>query len=68
MAEPADPHAPPPGCRYHPRCPIGPLVHPDREVCRTDEPGTDHAHGAACHFAPAPDPEGAPREPLDAHR
>ena len=52
-AEPADPHAPPPGCRYHPRCPIGPLVHADREVCRTTEPTTDHRHAAACHFAPA---------------
>jgi peptide/nickel transport system ATP-binding protein len=51
-AEPADPHAPPPGCRYHPRCPVGPLVHPEREVCRTTEPGADHRHAAACHFAP----------------
>jgi peptide/nickel transport system ATP-binding protein len=52
-AEPADPHAPPPGCRYHPRCPIGPLVHSDREICRTTEPTADHRHAAACHFAPA---------------
>jgi peptide/nickel transport system ATP-binding protein len=52
-AEPADPHSPPPGCRYHPRCPIGPLVHADRDVCRTTEPSTDHLHAAACHFAPA---------------
>ncbi|MQA32613.1 ABC transporter ATP-binding protein [Modestobacter roseus] len=56
-ADPPDPHAPPSGCRYHPRCPIGPLVHPDREVCRTTEPGSDHRHAAACHFA-------ATREPL----
>ena len=55
-AEPADPHAPPPGCRYHPRCPIGPLVHPEREVCRTTEPTTDHRHAAACHFAPTGTP------------
>ena len=52
MAEPADPHDPPSGCRYHPRCPIGPLVHPEREICRTTEPATDHRHAAACHFAP----------------
>ena len=52
-AEPADPHAPPPGCRYHPRCPVGPLVHGDREVCRTTEPTSEHRHAAACHFAPA---------------
>ncbi|NYJ04132.1 ABC transporter ATP-binding protein [Petropleomorpha daqingensis] len=51
-AEPADPHAPPPGCRYHPRCPIGPLVNPDRGICLTAEPTTDHRHAAACHFAP----------------
>ncbi|MDT0263085.1 ABC transporter ATP-binding protein [Jatrophihabitans lederbergiae] len=51
-AEPADPHAPPPGCRYHPRCPIGPLVHPERDICRTTEPSADHRHAAACHFAP----------------
>ncbi|MCZ2821130.1 ATP-binding cassette domain-containing protein [Modestobacter sp. VKM Ac-2977] len=55
-AEPADPHAPPPGCRYHPRCPIGPLVHPEREVCRTTEPTADHRHATACHFAPAHEP------------
>ncbi|WP_249522775.1 ABC transporter ATP-binding protein [Modestobacter marinus] len=55
-AEPADPHAPPPGCRYHPRCPVGPLVHPEREVCRTTEPTVDHRHATACHFAPAREP------------
>jgi peptide/nickel transport system ATP-binding protein len=49
--EPADPHHPPAGCRYHPRCPIGPLVRPDRDVCRTETPSTDHRHHAACHFA-----------------
>src|SRR4051812_46020843 len=30
-AEPPDPHHPPTGCRYHPRCPIGPLVHAERD-------------------------------------
>ena len=55
-AEPADPHAPPPGCRYHPRCPIGPLVHPGREVCRTTEPSSAHRHAAACHFAAGGEP------------
>jgi peptide/nickel transport system ATP-binding protein len=51
--EPPDPHQPPPGCRFHPRCPIGPAVHPDRAVCRTDDPpltGSDR-HQVACHFA-----------------
>ncbi|MBE8523934.1 ABC transporter ATP-binding protein [Amycolatopsis sp. H6(2020)] len=52
--EPADPHHPPSGCRYHPRCPIGPLVHPDRTVCVTTDPAgeaTGRPHSAACHFA-----------------
>jgi peptide/nickel transport system ATP-binding protein len=50
-AEPADPHHPPTGCRYHPRCPIGPLVHTDHDSCRTTEPTTAHRHQAACHYA-----------------
>jgi peptide/nickel transport system ATP-binding protein len=53
-AEPADPHQPPTGCRFHPRCAIGPLVHPGRDICRTTEPSDPpHRHGAACHFAAA---------------
>lgn len=49
--EPADPHHPPSGCRFHPRCPIGPLAHPDRQVCIATEPLLgDDAHAAACHF------------------
>jgi peptide/nickel transport system ATP-binding protein len=50
--EVVDPHDPPPGCRYHTRCPIGPLVQPEREVCRQEEPTSDHRQAAACHFAP----------------
>lgn len=50
-AEPADLHRPPSGCRYHPRCPIGPLVRIDRDICRTVEPTSEHPHLAACHFA-----------------
>jgi peptide/nickel transport system ATP-binding protein len=52
--EPADPHHPPAGCRYHPRCPIGPLVHTDRAVCVSADPADEAAsrpHSAACHFA-----------------
>lgn len=50
--EPADPHDPPSGCRFHPRCPIGPLMFPDRTVCTTEEPVLPAAgHAAACHFA-----------------
>jgi len=52
VLEAVDPHHPPPGCRYHTRCSIGPLVLPDREVCRLVEPSSDHRQEAACHFAP----------------
>ncbi|MGJ3190360.1 ABC transporter ATP-binding protein [Paenarthrobacter sp. FR1] len=51
-AEPADPHHPPTGCRYHLRCPIGPLVLPGRDVCREADPEPEgHSQAAACHFA-----------------
>ncbi len=60
VLEAVDPHHPPPGCRYHSRCPIGPLVLPDRGVCREQEPSTDHLQHAACHFAP-------PSVPVTAH-
>lgn len=47
-----DPHHPPSGCRYHTRCPIGPLARPDRDICRTTDPAAgDSPHRAACHFA-----------------
>ncbi|MBB4685777.1 oligopeptide/dipeptide ABC transporter ATP-binding protein [Amycolatopsis jiangsuensis] len=52
--EPADPQHPPSGCRFHPRCPVGPLVLDDREICHDTAPaGTGHRHHAACHFATA---------------
>lgn len=51
-AEPADAHQPPPGCSFHPRCSIGPLMRTDREICRDIEPtGEARVHRAACHFA-----------------
>jgi peptide/nickel transport system ATP-binding protein len=51
-AEPADAHNPPPGCHFHPRCPIGPLAQPGREICLDTEPTpSGHPHLAACHFA-----------------
>jgi peptide/nickel transport system ATP-binding protein len=69
--EPADPHHPPAGCRFHPRCPIGPLVHADRDVCQQLEPASEgHRHHAACHFA-APLPtldRGETGDPTPAHR
>lgn len=53
-AEPPDPHRPPPGCHFHPRCPVGPMVNPDRTVCLDVDPRSGIAHRphqAACHFA-----------------
>jgi peptide/nickel transport system ATP-binding protein len=55
-----DPHQPPTGCRFHPRCPVGPLVVPSRTICATLDPGAEALHRpnrAACHFAgDAPEP------------
>jgi peptide/nickel transport system ATP-binding protein len=51
-----DPSAPPPGCRFHTRCPEGPLSDPTRTVCWTTDPQHsqfDKRHLSACHFAPA---------------
>jgi peptide/nickel transport system ATP-binding protein len=56
-SEPPDPHHPPAGCRFQLRCPIGPLVRPDREVCTSVDPvgvAAERDHRAACHFAAAP--------------
>ncbi|WP_432843177.1 ABC transporter ATP-binding protein [Dactylosporangium sp. CA-092794] len=46
--------APPPGCDYRLRCPVGPAVREDRAICRTDDPAAQagqRLHLAACHFA-----------------
>jgi oligopeptide/dipeptide ABC transporter ATP-binding protein len=51
-----DPRRPPAGCRFHTRCPVGPLVRSDRGVCLERDPHEVAAadeHGAACHFAGA---------------
>ena len=53
-AEVPDPHSPPSGCRYHTRCPIGPLKHPERTICTTTDPAPGNEsrpHRAACHFS-----------------
>lgn len=44
---------PPSGCRFHTRCPIGPMFRADRDICREVRPVVDAAdpHGVACHFA-----------------
>jgi oligopeptide/dipeptide ABC transporter ATP-binding protein len=48
-----DPRRPPTGCRFHTRCPVGPLSRPERTVCIELDPQPSHevAHQAACHFA-----------------
>lgn len=52
--EPPDPHALPSGCRFHPRCPVGPTVDPTRTECTVSDPAagaSSRRHQAACHFA-----------------
>ncbi|WP_307787366.1 MULTISPECIES: ABC transporter ATP-binding protein [Streptomyces] len=52
-AEVPDPASPPAGCRFHPRCPVGPNRRPGREVCAVRDPQQEAAgqpHRAACHF------------------
>lgn len=42
------------GCPFRARCPVGPEVHAEREICRTTDPSIDaaeRAHHASCHFA-----------------
>jgi peptide/nickel transport system ATP-binding protein len=52
-----DPRRPPSGCRFHTRCPIGPLtggIADDRRVCIESDPQAEagqRLHLAACHFA-----------------
>jgi peptide/nickel transport system ATP-binding protein len=56
LGEPPDPHDPPPGCPFHPRCPVGPAVMRDRTICIEHDPrdGADaRVHHTSCHFAPA---------------
>ena len=49
-----DPHRPPSGCRFHTRCPVGPLADSTRTICRQRDPqegAPTRLHRAACHFA-----------------
>jgi peptide/nickel transport system ATP-binding protein len=58
--EPPDPRHPPSGCHLHPRCPVGPMIDPTRQICIEEDPheGADERlHRTACHFAPTvPEP------------
>lgn len=52
--DPPRPTAPPSGCRFHPRCPIGPTTHADRVECSASEPLLLPRAGgsrSACHHA-----------------
>jgi peptide/nickel transport system ATP-binding protein/oligopeptide transport system ATP-binding protein len=54
--EPADPTAPPTGCRFHTRCwrYAGELDERSRERCRSEAPelvDRGHGHASRCHFA-----------------
>ncbi len=56
LGDPPDPHQPPPGCHFHPRCPVGPTVAPERRVCIESDPregAEQRVHRTSCHFAPA---------------
>ena len=49
-----NPRRPPPGCRFHTRCPVGPLFHHERTICFEQDPhmiAKQQPHEAACHFA-----------------
>jgi peptide/nickel transport system ATP-binding protein len=51
--DPPSPIAPPSACRFRTRCPIGPLVRPERTICaESDPPLVEHkpGHVVACHF------------------
>lgn len=53
--EPVDPRNPPGGCRFHPRCPIGPSGRAGREICARADPSpvaAQKVNRAACHYAP----------------
>ena len=44
--EPPDPRHPPSGCHLHPRCPVGPMVDPTRQICIEADPRA--GGGRAC--------------------
>jgi peptide/nickel transport system ATP-binding protein len=54
LGDPPDPHNPPAGCHFHPRCPVGPTVLPERRICIEQDPREGSGarrHHAFCHFA-----------------
>lgn len=64
-----DPRNPPRGCRFHTRCPIGPISKPERTICVETDPqmvASTNVHAAACHFAPTRQGVKHEREPAQA--
>jgi peptide/nickel transport system ATP-binding protein len=53
-----NPRFPPPGCRYHPRCAIGPMTQPGREVCQSRDPHEDEGRAASLNGGPGSGPGG----------
>ncbi len=65
------PWAPPPGCAFHPRCPlVGRLAGHEQERCRSQVPAlVSHADGAAaCHFPGQIEGRGRDRKPATPKR
>jgi peptide/nickel transport system ATP-binding protein len=66
LGDPPDPHDPPAGCHFHPRCPIGPGARPERRICIEQDPreGADQrVQHAFCHFAASASEAGAQPRP-----
>jgi peptide/nickel transport system ATP-binding protein len=64
-----DPMNPPDGCRFHTRCPVGPLSRNDRQICVDKNPEmqvTESGSRAACHFPGVPLTADAKLLPLEA--
>jgi len=57
------------GCRFRDRCPVGPLVRPERTICQEVDPRliVRAGHEVACHFAADADVTGCdPAPAIDA--
>ncbi len=51
--DPPSPMDPPRGCRFWPRCPVGPAADSTRTICQTEAPplvDCGDGHRVACHF------------------
>jgi peptide/nickel transport system ATP-binding protein len=70
--EPPDPTAIPPGCRFHPRCPLRATLPDDRaQLCLTDVPVLApalHERQVACVHADAAPPTVVSHDPAEVTR